>query len=256
MPEPLLERIRAARIDAMLYTDYPEHAGGTPYPYHTKARALARDLVAPARLGTYDLSLPLPSSLRFDAPPASRAAVLSRLRSFVEPGGQLYAIAPGGHTNAAKTWAAREVVELAGLLRKRDARARIIAIDERSSRAFGAIDALVTTADLFGDIDVPFAHVLTTLIRASHAFIGVPSGPLHAALAIGGRPVVGIWLAHFPDWYDEPCSSAVALVGPELYRKRLDHRPASQQRPAALEHRIIAFRDRVPRAADVLDALP
>ncbi|MHB8147490.1 MAG: glycosyltransferase family 9 protein [Vulcanimicrobiaceae bacterium] len=255
VPEPLLGRMRDERVDAMLYTDYPEHAGGTAYPYHTKARALAGALVASARLGTFDLSRPLRSSLGFDAPDEPRTAVLSRLRSFVEPGRPLYAIAPGGHTNAAKTLAAREVVELAGLLRKRDARARIITIDERPSLALGATDNLVTTADLFGDLDVPFAHVLTTVIRASHAFIGVPSGPLHAALAIGERPIVGIWLAHFPDWYDEPCASAVALAGPELYRKRLDRRPASQRRPAALEHRIVAFRERAPRAKDVLEAL-
>jgi len=116
-------------------------------------------------------------------------------------------------------------------------------------------DAPTTTADLFGDTQVPFAHILITIIRAAHAFIGVPSGPLHTALAIGGRPIVGIWLAHYPDWYDEPCASAVALVGPELYRKRLDRRAASLDRPPSLTHNIVPFRDGVPNAADVLAAL-
>ena len=255
VPEPLFDRIREANIDAVLYTDYPEHAGGTRYPYHTKARSLARDLVSAERLQTFDLSRPLASSLRFDAPAENRRAVETRLRTFVTREQRLYLIAPGGHTNAAKTWNFSYVLELAAALRARDPLARVLLIDERRSSAMDVPDAPTTTADLFGDTQIPFAHILTTIIRAAHAFIGVPSGPLHTALAIGGRPIVGIWLAHYPDWYDEPCASAIALVGPELYRKRLDRRAASLDRPPSLTHNIVPFRDGVPNAADVLAAL-
>ncbi len=255
VPEPLLGRIREANIDAMLYTDYPEHAGGTRYPYHTKARALARDLVSAERLQTFDLSRPLASSLRFDAPAENKHAIETRLRAFVAPSEHLYLIAPGGHTNAAKTWNFSRVLELAAALRARDPLARVLLIDERRSPAMNVPDAPPTTADLFGDAQIPFAHILTTIIRAAYAFIGVPSGPLHTALAIGGRPIVGIWLAHYPDWYDEPCASAVALVGPELYRKRLDRRAASLDRPPSLAHKIVPFRERIPNAMDALEAL-
>lgn len=255
VPQPLLDRIREAGIDAMLYTDYPEHAGGTRYPYHTKARSLARDLVSPERLQTFDLSRPLASSLRFDAPAENRRAIETRLRAFVAPSEHLYLIAPGGHTNAAKTWNFSHVLELAAALRARDPLARILLIDERRSPETNIPHAPTTTADLLGDTQIPFAHILTTIIRAAHAFIGVPSGPLHTALAIGGRPIVGIWLAHYPDWYDEPCASTVALVGPELYRKRLDRRAASLDRPPSLAHHIVPFRNHVPNAADVLAAL-
>ncbi len=255
VPEPLFGRIREANIDAMLYTDYPEHAGGTRYPYHTKARSLARDLVSAERLQTFDLSRPLASSLRFDAPTENRRAVETRLRTFVTREQRLYLIAPGGHTNAAKTWNSSHVLELAAALRARDPLARILLIDERRSPGMNVPDAPTTTADLFGDTQIPFAHILTTIIRAAHAFIGVPSGPLHTALAIGGRPIVGIWLAHYPAWYDEPCVDAVALVGPELYRKRLDRRAASLDRPPSLTHHIVPFRHGVPNAADVLAAL-
>jgi len=43
VPEPLRSRIGEARIDTVLYTDYPEYEGKLAFPYHTKARALAKN---------------------------------------------------------------------------------------------------------------------------------------------------------------------------------------------------------------------
>jgi hypothetical protein len=130
-------------------------------------------------------------------------------------------------------------------VRRRDSRARVITIDEK------------TIGGLFGDLDLPFAYVLVTLIRAAHAYVGVAAGPLHCAIAMGGRPTVGIWLAHWPEYYDEPTSDAIALVGPAVYRKRLDQRIGARTKRDAgvLPYRIEAFRDRVPTSADALDAL-
>jgi hypothetical protein len=257
IPEPLRSRIESARIDTVLYTDYPEKTGRVAYPFHTKARYIIGKLVAPERLAQFDLSQPLQPGIPFTAPDASRRLVEDRLRAAVEPGDRLYLISPGGHTQLDKIWPEASVAEFARLVRARDARARVVVIDERTSDAIGREPGLApTTADLFAGLDVPFAHLLTTLIRASHAYAGVSSGPLHCAIAIGGRPTAGIWLAHWPEYYDEP-SEAVHLVGPNVYRKKLDQRIGAytKKQAPALRYRIVPFRERMPAAADVLDAL-
>jgi hypothetical protein len=242
VPESLRARIADEHIDAILYTDYPECEGRTPFPFHTKARALAGALVSPERLARFDLRRPLQSALTFAAPPESRRRIEERLRSLVGDA-PLYLVSPGGHTLAAKTWPAAEVERLPELLRARDARAQTIVLNERS------------IADRFGDLDVPFAHVLVVLLRASSGFIGVPSGPLHAALATNRVPTVGIWLARHPDWYDEPSPAAVHLIGPQPIAQRLDRRPGSLTKPPSLAHRIVPFADRIPTASDAIEAL-
>lgn len=255
VPEPLRTRIVAAGIDAILYTDYPEREGRTAFPYQTKARALVRDLAGATRLDALDLAGPLQSCLPFTAPAESRSRIEPLLRAYLD-GGRLYLVSPGGHSSAAKVWPDRDVASLARLIRARDERARVLWIDERRSDQIPAATADVqTAADVFEGASVPFAHLLVTLIRESHAFVGVPSGPLHAALAIGGRPVVGIWLAHFPDWYDEPSASGVHLVGPDPYRRHLERRPATVTTPPPLRARVLPFKERPPNAADVLEAL-
>ncbi len=133
----------------------------------------------------------------------------------------------------------------------------MITVDERTSDAIGRErNVAPTTTDLFADLGVPFAHVLVTLIRASHAYAGVASGPLHAALSIGERPIVGIWLGHWPEYYDEPSPDAVHLVGPLVYREKLDRRAGAQTKAAAgvLQYTIVPFRKRAPRAQDVIAA--
>lgn len=241
--EPLRARIVEAGIDALLYTDYPEREGRTRFPFHTKARALARDLVAPERLAQFDLAQPLATALRFDVPADARAKIEERLYELAPPGTKLYVISPGGHTLPEKTWPHEEVRALRELLHLDDASARTFVINEDD------------VARHFGDLDLPFAHVLVTLLRNAHAFVGVPSGPLHAAIALGASPVVGIWLHRYPDWYDEPHSNVTHLVGPVPYQKRYDRRPASTSLPPTMQQRIVAFRERIPSATDVLAAL-
>ncbi len=256
VPEPLRSRMEAVGIDAVLYTDYPEYEGQLAFPFHTKARALARDLVTPERLASFDLRAPLPSSLRFTAPAQSAARIEERLRECVGRNERLVVVAAGGHTNLKKIWPEEEVQRFARLLRTHDPLMRVVTIDERRSESIGRERGLApTTQDLFGDLDVPFAHVLLSLLRASAAFIGVASGPLHAALAMGGRPIVGIWLAHFPDWYDEPREGSIHLAGPSVYAKKLDRRKATLTKPAEFRARVIPFPREVPSAPDALEAL-
>ncbi len=258
IPEPLRSRIHDAKIDLMLFSRYPEMTGRTPYPYHTKARFLASNLVDPARLSQFDLSKPLQSSLAFRAPEDAVRRVEARLRDAVAPDEHLYLMSAGGHTQLRKVFPEDDVVAFAREIRRRDPRARVVTVDERTSDALGRERGLApTTTDLFSDLGVPFAHVLVTLVRASHAYAGVASGPLHAALSIGGRPIVGIWLGHWPEYYDEPCADAVHLVGPLVYREKLDRRIAARSKAAAgvLPYAIVPFRKKPPGALDVIQAL-
>jgi hypothetical protein len=240
-PEPLAQRVRAANVTALLYTDYPEYEGRRAYPFQTKARALLEKLAPHVR--AVDVDRPLRSALAFDAPPESAARAESRLRTWVARGERLYLLAPGGHTNATKVWPAEHVAAFERDLRAHDPRGRTLVIDERA------------LTERFGDLDVPFAHLLVTLLRASHAFVGVGAGPLHAALARRAGPVVGIWLAHHPDWYDEPYAGALHLTGPLVAQRRYEERTASRTTPLHLRARTIAYPRRVPDASDVFDAL-
>ncbi len=256
LPEPLRRRVREAQIDAILYTDYPEYEGKRAFPFHTKIRALARDLVSPERLASFDFSKPLRSSLRFAAPAESIRRIEERLRTYVASGERFILVSAGGHTNLKKIWPEPEIEAFAHEMQARDAKTKVITVDERTSAAIGREPGLApTTRDLFGDMNVPFAHMLMALIRASYAFVGVASGPLHAALAIGGRPIVGIWLAHYPDWYDEPHSGAIHLAGPYVYRKKLNRRKATTTSPESFRARAVPFLRQPPAAKDAIEAL-
>ncbi len=258
VPEPLRSRIERAKVDAMLVCRYPEMTGRTPYPWHTKARYLASRIASPQTLAAIDLAQPLRSCLAFQAPNEAAARVETRLREVVDTQARLYLLSAGGHTQVDKIWPESEIVAFAREAKRRDSRARIITIDERTSQAIGRErDLAPTTTDLFADLDLPFAHVLVTLIRAAHAYVGVAAGPLHCAIAMGGRPIVGIWLAHWPEYYDEPSPEVVHLVGPAVYRRKLDRRVGARTKARAgvLPYRIEAFRKTPPAGSDALDAL-
>lgn len=242
-PQPLAARVREAGIDTVLYTDYPEPEGRNAFPFHTKARTLLRGLVSRERLAALELGKPLPTALTFEVPRPSRERIETRLRDLTGEGTHLYLLAPGGHTTPGKTWPRDRVEALLEALPRFDPNARALLIDEPTLRSS------------FGDLELPFAHLLATLLRRSHATIGVSAGPLHAAMAMRASPVVGIWLAHHPDWYDEFNPDSLHLTGPLIARKRLGERASTTTTPPALRAKTIAYADRVPDANDVLGAL-
>ncbi|GAC1502000.1 MAG: hypothetical protein NVS1B14_06600 [Vulcanimicrobiaceae bacterium] len=224
-PPPFDRTFAQAGIEAVLYTDYPERAGRSRFPFHTKARLLAKSLVAPERLEQFDLTQPLKNTLDFSVSAVTQNAVDARLRTLMGPADKLCVLATAGHTNARKNWPAPEAERFVQRFASLDPCWKFLNLD----KDFGP---------LFAGLDLPFARAYRALLARTHLFVGVPAGPLHVAMARADVPMVGIWLAHHPDWYDEPNSNALHLVGEFVYRSKFDRRAASVTKPAALRHRI------------------
>lgn len=235
LPPPLDEAVMHFQAEALLWTDYPETEGRTAYPFHTKARNLARLLVSPQRLAAFDLSQPLPTTIDFTAPPEIRELVDRRLSQFALPGTRLCIVSRSGITAARKNWGdgsqARAFVDM---LRAHDDRWRVLSMDDEDLG-----DGTTSFRALFGDVDVPFARLFKAAIARADLFVGVPAGPLHMAMARGGVPVVGIWVSHHPDWYDEPNPNAIHIVGRYVRDRGFDRRPATTTKPPSLQHRLV-----------------
>lgn len=234
VPPPMDEAVRRFAPDALLWSDYPETEGRTPYPFHTKARNLARLLVRPQRLAGFDLSLPLANSIDFFAPDVTQRRVDERLAQLSPPGTRLAVISRSGFTAARKNWGdGAEAAAFVAALHRHSRDWRAISMDQDD---WGAGSA--TFRALFGDLDEPFARLYKALTRRIALFVGIPAGPLHFTLARGGVPTIGLWVAHHPDWYDEPNRDAIHLVGSYVRDRGFDRRPASTTKPASLAHRL------------------
>ncbi len=248
-PPPLDETIKHFAADTLLWTDYPETEGRTPFPFHTKARNLARLLVRRERLANVDLASPLPSTIDFGVPPQTRQRLDERLRQFVPTGTRLGVISRRGVTATRKTWGdgsqARDFV--AGMRSR--GRWRFISMDDEDLG-----DGVAGFRALFDGVDEPFARLYKALAGRIDLFVGIPAGPLHFTLARGGVPTIGLWLSHHPDWYDEPNPSAFHLVGRYVRDRGFDRRPASVTKPQSLRHRLRYLDSLDVRAQAVLDA--
>ena len=66
---------------------------------------------------------------------------------------------------------------------------------------------------------------------------------------------MGLWLAHHPDWYDEPNSAAIHLVGRYVRDRGFHRRPATVTKPASLQHRIHYLETPIAGADDAIEAV-
>jgi len=217
----------------LLWTDFPETEGMTAYPFHTKARNLARLLVSRERLASLDLSQPLESTIDFVAPQSSQRRIDERLIRIVQPGTRLCVISRTGVTAPRKNWGdGSEARALVAALRRGNPPWSCISMDDEplgeGAAGFRA---------LFGDLNEPFARIYKALMMRTDLFVGIPAGPLHLTLARGGVPTVGLWLSHHPDWYDEPNRDAIHLIGRYVRDRGFDRRPATTTKPPSLAHR-------------------
>lgn len=250
VPHPMDEAVRRFGPDTMLWTDYPETEGRTPYPFHTKARNLARMLVAAERLARFDLSMPLANAIDFCAPRETQRRTDERLERLAPPGTRLAVISRSGFTAARKNWGdGSEARALSAALRRRSRDWRFISMDDDDLGEGSA-----TFRALFGDAGEPFAQLYKALAQRIALFVGIPAGPLHFTLARGGIPTVGLWLAHHPDWYDEPNAVAIHLIGSYVRERGFDRRPASTTKPPSLQHRLVYLDASAITAEDAIEA--
>jgi hypothetical protein len=252
VPEPLGRELEAFAPTALLWSDYPETEGRTAFPFHTKARHLANLLVGRERLQTFDLAKPLPSTIEFQAPGAVQTLVDERLRRLAGPQTRCYVLSIAGYTAERKNWDPSQARTLVRLLQRDDPRARVIAMDDPQlgdASAWEGRDIVTGYRELFADIDAPFARVFLALLARTAGFAGVPAGPLHAAMARGGFPIVGLWLAHLPEWYDEPNPGAVHFIGSYVRERRFDRRPATRTLPDGWHRKIQLDSNAIPAEA-------
>ncbi len=256
-PEPLASALAEFQPTVALWTDYPETEGRTAFPFQSKARNLARLLVSRDRLSGFDLTKPLVTTLAFHVDAALQAAVDERLQRFAPAGTRRVVLSFAGYTAERKNWDSRQARTFARLVRQDDARARIIAMDDPAmgdgSRWPGR-EIVAGYRQLFSDLDAPFARVFLALLSRVEGFVGIPAGPLHVAMARGGFPIVGLWLAHLPEWYDEPNRDAMHLIGSLVRERRFDRRRATTTLPPGW-HRKTMLDTRMIPAEAVLAAL-
>jgi len=233
-PAPLDEGVADFAPDVVLWTDYPETEGRTPYPFHTKARNLARLLVRPERLAGFDLSTPLRSAVDFDPSEATRRLVDQRLAELAPPGTSLCVVSRTGVTASRKNWGdGSEARSFVAAMRTMSPRWRFVSMDDENLG-----DGAARFRELFAGVEEPFARLYKALAGRTSLFVGIPAGPLHLTMARGGVPTIGLWLAHHPDWYDEPNPDAIHLVGRYVRDRGFDRRPATTTKPPSLEHRL------------------
>jgi hypothetical protein len=250
LPPPLDDAVARFAPDVLLWTDYPETEGRTAFPFHTKARNLARLLVRPERLAAVDLSRPLPNAIDFAPAPEVQRLVDERLADFAPPGVRLGVISRTGVTASRKNWGdGSEARQFVAAMRRRSPRWRFISMDGEDLG-----DGVAGFRALFGGLDEPFARLYKALLRRIELVVGIPAGPLHFTMARGGVPTIGIWLAHHPDWYDEPNPDAIHLVGRYVRERGFDRRPATASKPPALQHRLRYLDGREIAAERVLEA--
>jgi hypothetical protein len=234
-PAPLDESVRRFAPEVLLWTDYPETEGRTAYPFHTKARNLIRLLVSPAHLASFDLAVPLRTTIDFAPPPPTQRLVDERLARFAPPGTRVCVISRTGVTAARKNWGdSSEASGFVAAMQRDFPRWRFISMDEENLG-----EGVAGFRALFADAGEPFARLYKALAQRTDLFVGIPAGPLHLALARGGVPTIGLWLAHHPDWYDEPNPDAIHLVGRYVRDRGFDRRPATTTKPPSLRHRLV-----------------
>lgn len=257
VPEPFAERLAAFDPTALLWTDYPETEGRTPFPFQTKARNLVRMLVDRKRLAQFDLRRPLPTTIDFSVDAGLQSAIDSRLSAFAPPGTRAYVLSIAGYTAERKNWDPVQARTFVELLRRDDPAARVIAMDDPGlgdASQWPGREIVAGYRELFGDVDAPFSRAYLALLARAAGVVGVPAGPFHVAMVHGGVPIVGIWTTHLPEWYDEPNALATHLIGDEVRRRGFHRRKATRTLPAGWHRKIVVDTETIPAAA-ALDAL-
>jgi len=249
------------KIDAVLWTSYPEVFGREPFPYHSKPRNLIRHL-APAEAGSQlSCGRPLKNCISFRVCRWVTRWVESRLQNYTGYGHRkLCIIARNGFTSVSKNWghhwreefpeeSAREGEECREFMRlmiRKDPGWMFLSMEDRLFSGDHTLHEPELNAFSFAQVfgptgahDLPFAIVLKALVNLASLAIGVPTGPYHLCAANSNLPTVGVWIEHMPNWYDEPKSASIHLLGRTVI-ERLASAPGNFISRAGLYYRTIA----------------
>jgi hypothetical protein len=238
LPLSIYEVCRQHKITTLLWTSYPETFGNKPYPYHSKARNLARHVAPSSSYPVLESGIPLINCINFDVASWIVRWVEARLRNCGGFGKRkLCLISRNGYTSIGKNWGhrwredlpqgqrreAEECREFMRLLLKKDSQWLFLSMEDR---LFDGDDTIrserthcLSYAELFGTGSgggIPFGVIMKVLVKLASLSIGVPTGPFHLSMARNDLPTVGIWLQHAPTWYDEPKSCSIHLLGSEI----------------------------------------
>jgi hypothetical protein len=276
LPRSVHEVCRRHKISTLLWTSYPETVGRQPFPYHTKARNLARHIAPRSSFPVIESNVPLINGINFNVAPWLAAWVEARLRNVTGFGDRkLCILSRNGYTAINKNWGhcwredmppghqreGEECRDFMRLLLKKDRKWVFLVMEDRlfendhtlRSRELNCF----SFADIFGSVQestIPFGLILKAILNLASLSIGVPVGPFHLSMAKRDLPTVGIWLGHSPTWYDEPKQCALHLVSSEVARKHpeilLDNTETG-----CLGHRIVIQPTRIITGAQVLSAV-
>ncbi|MHB8521774.1 MAG: hypothetical protein ACYDH9_13575 [Limisphaerales bacterium] len=276
-PLPLYRACVECEINVVLKGDFPETWGHLAFPFHTKGRRAARQLVTDERLASVDWARPLDSTISFKVEPCLTRWVEAQLRSKAGFGERkLCMIARNGYTTVGKNWGHRwredlptdsrregeECREFMRLMLRRDPKWLFLVMEDRlyegehtlRSAEFNA----VSYAELFGEVGsshLPFGLMAKALVNLTDLAVGVPTGPFHLCMAKSEVPTVGICLEQFPSWYDEPKATAIHVLSRNLREAGLFNRPGSFERRDNLKFRVMWVDTRVILGEQVLDAV-
>lgn len=215
--------VREQGIDSVLWTDYPDAHGALRFPYHTKIRSLARRLILPERLATFDLRRRLSHAVPFhEADLEARSLIDQRFGERFGDCAELCLVQSGGHTAPKKAWEAAEVHAFASRYLAANPRRAVLLLNER---AVSGEARIATWRELFasaspGPEGLPYARILRAVLERTALMVGVPAGPTHLALATGRISTIALWRAHHPLAYEEPNPYALHMISESVRRER------------------------------------
>jgi hypothetical protein len=276
MPLSIYEACRQNKISTLLWTSYPETFGNRPYPYHSKARNLARHVAPRSSYEVLESGKPLANCINFEVDPWISRWVEARLRNCGGFGKRkLCLISRNGYTSIGKNWGhrwredlppnrrreAEECRDFMRLMLKKDSRWLFLVMEDR---LFDGDDTVrserthcISYAELFGTTNgggIPFGMIMKVLVKLASLSIGVPTGPFHLSMVKNDLPTVGVWIQHSPTWYDEPKSCSIHLVGSEVANNpRI--RPQLQFEANGLSHRMLLQETRIITGEQALQAV-
>lgn len=249
LPLNLHDECSKAKIDVVLWVSFAETHGGSPYPLHTKARRFIDNVRSNDAVVRSTLERPLAPNVDFAMNANIVRYVESRLRSLCGyRGKKLCLISRNGYTSLGKNWGhewrdelpigrrveGTECRDFMSLMRRKDNNWLFLVMENQLFKGYDTVRSreynAYSYAELFGESEtnnLPFGWIARVLVSIADLSVGVPTGAYHLSMARRDLPTVGIWLQHMPNWYEEPRSGAVHILGKSLVNEQLDQQVGS-----------------------------